>query len=269
MVEMARNNENKTVGFSRRIRYEWLEHAADLAAYSCRALYDDQPLDNCTLMVLRHEIGRYVAKHMGGSSSPLSVSGQKATGLLSRIWLSVPEKLVSLRNAALKHYEQVEPKERLLLHWGMTSAVYPFVLETAEVVGRLLSLQRTFRLRQVRERMHDMAGERPTVYYAVTKIIRSFVDWGVLASPLDGTGTYSKSEPLDVVNEALLAWLVEALLHAKGSSRPLFSLINSPGTFPFHIRPENTTDYVVRQNPRLTVFRQGVSEVMVGLTDPA
>lgn len=48
---------------------------------------------------------------------------------------------------------------------------------------------------------------------------------------------------------------------------PMLSAVTSPGLFPFSIEPGIVTDYVIRKNPRLTTFRQGVSEEMVGLAE--
>lgn len=224
------------------------------------------PWDTQVTGRVRQELREYLAHQMCGPIDVSSESCDKAVTLLSRIWSSVPSNVVMLRDEALELHPRVSEPEHLALHWGMVIAVYPFVLEVAEVVGRLLRLQKTFTLSQVRKRIEDIAGQRPTVYHAVPKLIRSFVDWGVLTSPLDGTGVYSGTDPSPVHDETLLAWLVEAMLHAKSvPALPLLGVVNSPGLFPFLIEPGSVTDYVIRKNPRLTVFRQGISEVMVGL----
>ena len=62
---------------------------------------------------------------------------------------------VELRDDALELYEEISDSERIVLHWGMTSAVYPFVL-VAETVGRLLRFQETFTVSQVRERVEGI-----------------------------------------------------------------------------------------------------------------
>lgn len=266
---MQSRMKSRIIGFSRRIRYEWLEHAAELCVAVGNAPESEVNTVSWDAQVtgrIRQGLREYLAHQMCVPVDVPSESRDKAATLLSRIWSSVPSDVVMLRDEALELYARVSEPERLALHWGMVIAVYPFVFEMAEVVGRLLRLQKTFRLSQVRERIEDIAGQRPTVYHAVPKVIRSFVDWRVLASPLDGTGVYSGTEPLHIHDETLLAWLVEAMLHAKSApALPLVSLVNSPGLFPFFIEPGSTTDYVIRKNPRLTVFRQGVSEVMVGL----
>ncbi len=261
--------QSKMIGFSRRIRYEWLEHAAEL----CVAVADAPetevnagPWDTHVTGRIRQELREYLAHQMCVPVGVPSESRDKAATILSRIWSFVPSNVVMLRDEALILYARISEPERLALHWGMVISVYPFVFEVAEVVGRLLRLQKTFTLSQVRQRIEDVAGQRPTVYHAVPKVIRSLVDWRVLASPLDGTGVYSGTDPLPVNDEALLAWLVEAMLHAKSApALPLLSVVNSPGLFPFLIEPGSVTDYVIRKNLRLTVFRQGISEIMVGL----
>lgn len=79
-------------------------------------------------------------------------------------------------------------------------------------------------------------------------------------------GVYSPTCKVFIQDEELLAWLVEAVLRTKSSpALPLTAVINSPGLFPFFIEPGSVTDYVLRKNPRLVRFRQGVEQDMLGV----
>ncbi len=218
--------------------------------------------------LIRKALKEYISHELSVTVEEDSDYRKKIVTTLSRIWLSVPANMVDLRDDALALYEKVADPERLVLHWGMTSAVYPFVFLVAETVGRLLRFQETFTLAQVRERVESVLGQRPTVYHAVPKVIYSFVDWGALRRISEGKGVYAGTEPLLVKNEMLIAWLLEAILYAKGvTSLPVFTAVSSPGLFPFSIDPGVVTDYVIRQNSRLTTFRHGMNEDMVGLAD--
>lgn len=217
---------------------------------------------------IRKALKEYISHELSVTVEEDSDYRKKIVTTLSRIWSSVPTDMVDLRDDALALYEEVADSERLVLHWGMTSAVYPFVFLVAETVGRLLRFQETFTLSQVRERVESVLGERPTVYHAVPKVIYSFVDWGALRRTSESKGVYAGTEPLPVKNETLIAWLLEAVLYAKGvTSLPVFTAVSSPGLFPFSIDPGVVTDYVIRQNSRLTTFRHGMNEDMVGLAD--
>ena len=216
--------------------------------------------------LIREALHLYLADKVSVHSISPDNNRDKAVGILSKIWLSVPPNVVELRDDALELYGEISNSEHIVLHWGMTSAVYPFVFLVAETVGRLLRFQETFTLSQVRERVEGILGDRPTVYYALPKVLYSFVDWGVLKRIQNSKGVYAGTEPISIKNQYLIAWLLEAVLYAKGvSSLPLLSVIDSPGLFPFYIEPGVITDYVIRQNPRLTVFRHGMNEDMVGL----
>ena len=216
--------------------------------------------------LIREALHLYLADEVSVHSNSRNKNRDKTVSILSKIWSSVPPNVVELRDDALELYEEISDSERIVLHWGMTSAVYPFVFLVAETVGRLLRFQETFTLSQVRERVEGILGDRPTVYHALPKVLYSFVDWGVLKRIQNSKGVYAGTEPISIKNQYLIAWLLEAVLYAKGvSSLPLLSVIDSPGLFPFSIEPGVITDYVIRQNPRLTVFRHGMSEDMVGL----
>ncbi len=307
----------RPVGFSRRVKYEWLEYTAKLCMNavgvadrkdsvsdrvgSCKGesgdavgapgtkdtafsligpckegrkgavgatdAKDSAPsFDSINEAKIREGLRDYL---VGEGFPPVGVTStnrEKVVSVLSRTWATTSSHLVELRNAALRLYPKVKEPERLVLHWGLVSAAYPFVFDVAEVVGRLLRLQQTIRLYQVRGRVEDIAGQRPTIYHAVPKVLRSFVDWRVLGSPLNGLGVYSSACKVPVQNEGLLAWLVEAVLRTKSSpALPLTAVINSPGLFPFFIEPGSVTDYVLRKNPRLVRFRQAVEQDMVGV----
>ena len=77
---------------------------------------------------------------------------KKTKGVLLRTWLLVPEDLQPLRNEGLVLLSERSGSDRLLLHWGMVCANYPVVWEVASVVGRLLSLQGSVSLAQLRRR---------------------------------------------------------------------------------------------------------------------
>ncbi len=278
-IDVGRISETETDGNSERVQSSGLDFKGQIGLFDdLDTQYSEVNTNDDSKTAKKYGIGRkeqalirealhlYLADKVSVHSISPDNNRDKAVGILSKIWSSVPPNVVELRDDALELYGEISNSERIVLHWGMASAVYPFVFLVAETVGRLLRFQETFTLSQVRERVEGILGDRPTVYYALPKVLYSFIDWGVLKRIQNSKGVYAGTEPVSTKNQHLMAWFLEAFLYAKGvSSLPLLSVIDSPGLFPFSIEPGVITDYVIRQNPRLTVFRHGMSEDMVGL----
>ena len=159
----------------------------------------------------------------------------------------------------------MESTERLAVHWGMTMAVYPFWNAVATQVGRLLRLHGVATAAQVRRRVQEQYGERPTVARATRRVVRSFVDWGVLADT-ETRGRYVAGEPRPVRAPAVVAWLAEAALHVRDSElgAPVQELLGQPGLFPFRVSYV-TARGLVGESPRLDMAHQGLDTEVVGL----
>lgn len=142
-------------------------------------------------------------------------------------------------------------------------AAYPFFGAVAETTGRLLQLQGTVAAPQVQRRLREQFGERETVARAGRRILRSFVDWGVLQDTAE-KGVY-QAGPVKIIRDPeLAAWLIEATLIASDSqSKPLQVIIQSPILFPFSIPLPSSSQ--LEQNDRLELFRQGLDTDMVSL----
>ena len=104
----------------------------------------------------------------------------KVRSILMRIWVLQDDGLQDLRKDAYALYPHTKGNEKLLLHWGLSGATYPFFYHVAEHTGRLLSITREIRSRQVVRRIKERYGERSTLDYAARRVVRSFVEWGVL-----------------------------------------------------------------------------------------
>ena len=274
---------SRTVGLSQRIRLEWLDEAAELA----RAGRDRAHAWSALAETLQEKVSV-------GGTSPRS-NREKTVTILTRIWCGPPPRLVPLRDAGLRLLdgmgpaEATEPSEvtepagvteptattepagateptgRLAVHWGMTMAVYPFWNAVAAQVGRLLRLQGIATSAQVHRRVQEQYGERPTVARATQRVVRSFVDWGVLADTKT-RGRYVASEPCPVRTPALAAWLAEAALHVRDGepAAPVQELLGQPGLFPFRVSYV-TARGLAAESPRLDVAHQGLDTEVVML----
>ena len=133
------------IGFSQRIKLEWLERTAALCGVS--------PSSN----------------------------REKAISILMRTWVQVPDELRPLRDEGIARLRHLPPEEHVVVHWGMALAVYPFFGEVAESAGRLLRLQGTAASAQIQRRLWEQHGQRETVARAARRVLRCYIDWGVLS----------------------------------------------------------------------------------------
>lgn len=277
----------RSVGLSQRIRLEWLDKAAELA----HAGRDRTHARSALAEMLAEKVSV-------GGTSPRS-NREKTVTVLTRIWCGPSPRLVPLRNAGLRLLDGIgpagatesagvtesaevtasagatepqattepadttEPTSRLAVHWGMTMAAYPFWNAVAAQVGRLLRLQGVATTAQVNRRVREQYGERPTVTRATRRIVRSFVDWGVLADT-ETRGQYVAGKPCPVRTPALVAWLAEAALHVREDepSAPVQELLGQPGLFPFRLS-YMTARSLAAESPRLDVTHQGLDTEVV------
>lgn len=145
-------------------------------------------------------------------------------------------------------------------------SVYPFWSGVATQTGRLLRLQGSAAAAHIQRRVREQYGERETVSRAARRVLRSYLDWGVLQET-GAKGIYSTGATLAVDDSRLIAWLAEASLHARANgSAPLKDLIDSPSIFPFRIKPVHA-ESLVSASSRLDILRHGLDDDLVMLRE--
>jgi hypothetical protein len=239
------------VGFSQRLRLEWL----DAAAFMFRDGKSPQEIDAALLDLLSDRV----------SVGTTAVRGtiHKAVTILLKIWVTIPPDLTPLRDDAIAFLDTLPAGDRLTLHWGLSMAAYPFFAAVAAHVGRLLRLQGSTAYPQILRRVCEQYGQRDTVTRAARRIIRTLVDWGALADS-EEPGIYVAAPLRKVHDAALVAWLTEATLRASGSrSAGLAVLYSHPALFPFEVKA--APQAALARSPRLEVFRQSLDEEVVAL----
>ena len=240
------------IGFSQRVRLEWLEQTANLVlARNGKAAINDAlqrlPKDKVSVGGLAERGTR-----------------EKAITILLKTWLTVPSELESLRVEGLELLKRVPRRDHLAIHWGMVMAVYPFWLGVAVQVGRLLRLQGSAAAAHVQRRVREQYGERETVSRAARRVLRSYLDWGVLQES-GVKGIYTAGTTLAVDDSRLIAWLIEATLHARANgSFPLKELLDSPCLFPFLFIPAHP-EGLLAASPNLEILRHGLDADLVML----
>ena len=240
------------IGFSQRVRLEWLERTANLVL----AGNDKAAINDALQELLKDKVS------IGGQAE--RGNREKIITILLKIWFTTPAELDSLRASGLELLTRVPRPDLMVIHWGMIVAVYPFWADVATQVGRLLRLQGSAAAAHLQRRLREQYGERETVSRAARRILRSFLDWGVLQETGE-KGIYSAGSSLAVDDSRLIAWLIEASLHSRtNGSAPLKDLIESPNLFPFQLA-RMSVEHLASLSPRLDTLRHGLDDDLVML----
>ena len=245
------SSEKRIIGFDRKVQLDWLNAMATWAA------------EGRTPQEIRERSDALLAGKVAGTKFN-SALGKTKTVLL-HIWVTVPDGLRPLRDRGIELLGRCPENGRFALHWGMAIATYPFFRDVAVATGRLLAVQGTVALSQVTRRLAEGWGERSTLGRAVRRIIRCFVEWGVLRET-DDRGVLIPAAKLAITDQRELGvWLLEASLSTSGSCTAAFQqLLTDPALFPFSLglSPRDL------KNSNLEVVRHGLDQDLVLLKKP-
>lgn len=249
------NRDLNQVGFSRRIRLEWLQYTANLVIAGNK---ED---------TINDELRHMLRDKLSVDKNVIRGNIGKTISILMKIWLKVPPGLEALRDTGLELMATLPQDSHIALHWGMAMAVYPFFGAAAAGVGRLLRLQGSFSIAQVQRRIREQYGERETVSRAAHRIIRSFYDWEVITES-GKKGIYLPAGAKRVSDIPLIIWLIEAVLHAAGDLRGSFKeIIGSPSLFPFNL--DQIVPGKLIASERIEVVKHNLDEDLIFIRESA
>ena len=244
------SNRQKQIGFSQRIRLEWLQYTANLVLAG-----NDKGGVNSSLQELLKDKVSIGGKAVRGNK-------EKAITILMKIWLNVPGELEAVRDDGLELLKSLPRKEQIAVHWGMAMAAYPFWGAVAGQTGRLLRLQESVAASQIQRRVREQYGERETVSRAARRVIRSFVDWGVLSEAKE-KGIYSQGRTYSIDDPGVISWLVEASLHSRSNvSAATKDLLSSTSLFPFRLM-HIPAEQIVSLSTKLDLLRHGLDDDLI------
>ena len=244
-------SRRKTIGFDRRLALDWLEATASRVAAGD------------SLEEVRAGMWEYLEGKVSGDK--FNSDRGKTMTVLTRIWAKVPPAVEPLKIRAVAAFQTSKARDHLALHWTMAIASYPVFSDVAATAGRLLTLQDTFSLAQLTNRMVAQWSERPVLVKSTQRIIRSLVDWGALADS-ETRGVYKRApKPLPVSGEIALLLCEALLLDNEHHALPANQLLVHPALFPF---THSLTLADLRDEPAFDVHRQGIDGDMVELRSP-
>ena len=233
------------IGIDRKIKRAWL----------------DVLLDHLAQTTDPEELRRFMDERLA-EELPGAASRAKSVGISLKIWSGIPANRVPLRDRAVALLPKISGQERVWLHWGMTSLAYPFFRDTAEVVGRLLTLQDDFTTAQVQERLLKKWGDRATTKEAAQKLLHTLVDWEVMRSTKT-KGHFLLVARMSSASTPLQLWLLESLLTASSAEEvEAQQLLRLPEMFPFTLSI-GLSD--LRRHDGFHLHRQGLDMDMVAL----
>lgn len=245
-------NRRANIGIDRRIDLEWLDFAAAEAAAGV------------SVGEMRSRVWDLLDGVVSGEAFN-SARGKTVT-VLNHIWGDVPPSAKALREHAASNFRDCRADERLGLHWAMMVGTYPLFSDVAAAIGRLLALQGGFTLAHLTRRLVGTWGERSTLTRATQRIVRSMIQWGVLADA-EVRGTYVGVRRKRMIGPVVGIVLIEALLvDAEAAAIPLEQLIGHAALFPFEIQVNVGH---VRGASQFRVHRQGLDDDFVELAKGA
>jgi hypothetical protein len=207
----------KKVGFLQYVKKDWLD--ATVAFYQ----------NNQKIEEIKANLDELIKIEV-----PKKEERRKTIDVLTRTWIRIPKKYDSLRLDALNFYDDLDPDERIILHWGMLLLAYPFFRDIVYSTGFLLKLQNNFTSTQLRNRLVSNWGHRTTIIRAIDRIIQSLKDWNILI--IDGKLLKPNSK-LKIKNELLCLWFLECVYRTEGvESMLLDKLVSLQTMFPFELK---------------------------------
>ena len=233
----------KNVGFLQYVTKDWLD--ATVAFYQTRQNIDEVKASLDTL--IKFDV-------------PKNEERRKTIDVLTRIWARIPPKFDSLRLDALSFYDDLDPNERIILHWGMALLAYPFFRDIVFSIGSLLKIQDDFTSTQLRNKLISNWGHRTTIIRAIDRNIQSLKNWNILI--IDGKSLKQNSKMI-IKNESLCLWFLECIFRAENLDSMLFEkLVSSQTMFPFELK---IPVYKIKQAKNFEYQIHGMNIEMISL----
>ena len=189
---------------------------------------------------------------------------RKTFDILKRLWLQPIAGCEDFSKRGVELYRKNGAGSVSPLSWGSAMVTYPFFGKTAEITGRLLSIQGDCSIKEVQRRMAEIYGDRDGIARAVSRVLQSQENWGMIERVEKGKRLVRKA-PITLSDEQVVTWLVEAVIRFTGKAVSLANLRSMPVLYPFVL--EQSLAYAVSSSTKLELRSEGVGGQFVALVE--
>lgn len=232
------------VGFDRYVEREWLDEAAKLVS------------TGGNLSVINTALDEFLLPYIEGETSR-----RKTKNILTATWLKAAPNEVVFKQQAVELFLNASKQERLVIHYGMSIASYPFFMAASKILGRLFKLQDEVSNAEFYRRVIEGIGDRESIKRAAARYLQSLIEWGVLVTA--GKSAVRPGAKIPIGSSELVNWLYASVLFSSEKERLTTDDITSaPCWFPFDIAH---SDFKVSESVLFEVVHQSVDSTLVSL----
>jgi hypothetical protein len=233
-----------TIGFDRYIERQWLEQTAEWV------------VQDATKEQLHENIDQYLAPYINGATSL-----RKSKNVLFGVWFKTDKQNQLFKEQAKRLYQTATAQEKLVIHWGLAVASYPFFASVVRLLGRLFRLQDDIHSKELIRRAVEQHGDTESVRRAATRLLQSLAQWGAVEA-----GQQSVFHPVEKIvidNPELLCWLMTALFYSTDRERySTEEIMSDPAWFPFGV---SSSYFDVSKSKLLEIVHQNVGDTLIAL----
>ena len=184
----------KMVGLSRAIKIEWLNKVVSL-------VNEGMATEN-----IKEALNDYIGFEI---SSPDNI--RKSRDILMNLWVYPfeDEKANLIRKQALEAMRDGN-EDKLAMHWCMLLLYYHVFVDVTGMIGKLSSMQDSFSLAWLKDKMFEEWGERTTLFHSLDKIMQTLRQIGAVDSK-NGVYTVNHYEIKDTTTKKILLKTILAL----------------------------------------------------------
>ena len=184
----------KMVGLSRAIKIEWLNKTVDLV------------LEGMAPENIKEALNNYIGFEISSKDNI-----RKSRDILMNLWVYPfdDENANQIRQWALEAIRNGS-EDKLAMHWCMLLLYYPVFVDVTGMVGKLSTMQDTFSLAWLKDKMFEEWGERTTLFHSLDKIMQTLRQIGAVNSK-GGNYTINHFEINDAETKKILLKTILAL----------------------------------------------------------
>lgn len=238
------NRKKPLVGFDRYVEKAWMDQVAKLV------------VDEKSLNEINGLLDDYLALSINGETSR-----RKTKNILTATWVKSDDADAEFKHEAVALYASSDTSDRLVVHYGMCLATYPFFMSLSKILGRLFKLQDEVSNAEFYRRVIETVGDRDSIKRAAARYLQSLIEWGVLEQ--SGKAAVKPVARIHVLNPELVTWLYASILFSSDRDRlSIDDITSDPSWFPFEI-PHGY--FNVSDSKIIEIVHQGVGNALVAI----